>query len=497
MPRTGPRQTTEQWVTRAQALWGVNYDYSKVEYSGAFTSVTIICPTHGAFQKTPAEHTRKDSPTGCPACGGSKALSFQDWEARATLAHRGKYDYSKAESEWTNVTSKITIVCPVHGAFKQQPSTHVQRRKGKVVTSGCAACGRAKGSDKITRSAREEFNDKLLELWGGPPPYDLSDFEYITAHTKSNVSCPDHGAYLLKPNTLLNGWSCPTCHRGLSTTQSRPHDKLAGLLPEARHNCKSIIAPAELDMYWPESNLAVEVNGCYWHSDRHKPRTYHLDKTLACKAVGIQLLHFWDFEINRNPDLVASMINQRLGRVRKLYARKLEVVSLAAKDARAFLNKHHLQGYANAGASYGLQTKSGRLAMVMTFGKPRFNKSAEWELIRLASHQGITVVGGASRLLAAFEKDHNPSSVLTYADLRYSRGHVYRKLGFVFQHRSPPSYLWFRGCKFLSRYQSQKHKLASFLEEFDPAISEADNMYANNYVRIYDCGNLTYLKTYS
>ncbi len=34
------------------------------------------------------------------------------------------------------------------------------------------------------------------------------------------------------------------------------------------------------------------------------------------------------------------------------------------------------------------------------------------------------------------------------------------------------------------------------LEKFDPAKSEAENMKANGYNRIYDCGNMVFEKIY-
>jgi hypothetical protein len=38
----------------------------------------------------------------------------------------------------------------------------------------------------------------------------------------------------------------------------------------------------------------------------------------------------------------------------------------------------------------------------MTFGKPRFNKNYEYELVRFASKLGTKVIGGAGKLLKYF-----------------------------------------------------------------------------------------------
>ena len=129
----------------------------------------------------------------------------------------------------------------------------------------------------------------------------------------------------------------------------------------------------------------------------------------------------------------------------------------------------------------------------MTFGKPRFNKNHDWELIRFASKLGIHVVGGASKLLAHFRKSHS-GSVVSYADRRYSDGNLYEKLGFKKAGVSKPNYWYVKKNSRLSRYACQKHKLQAVLGDgFDPNLSEEENMYMNGWTRYHDCGNLVYV----
>lgn len=43
----------------------------------------------------------------------------------------------------------------------------------------------------------------------------------------------------------------------------------------------------------------------------------------------------------------------------------------------------------------------------------------------------------------------------------------------------------------MSRYGAQKHKLAKLLgADFNEALTEVENMYANNWFRFWDCGTL-------
>ena len=87
----------------------------------------------------------------------------------------------------------------------------------------------------------------------------------------------------------------------------------------------------------------------------------------------------------------------------------------------------------------------------MTFGKPRFTKGANWELIRYCTIGSFSVVGGASKLLSYFRK-HNSGSIITYADRRWSIGNLYEKLGFTFIGNSEPNYYYVKNYDRISRY---------------------------------------------
>lgn len=64
------KPTTEEFIERAIKVHGDYYDYSEVEYVDAFTKVKIICPEHGPFYQTPADHVNGGK--GCPVCKESK-----------------------------------------------------------------------------------------------------------------------------------------------------------------------------------------------------------------------------------------------------------------------------------------------------------------------------------------------------------------------------------------------------------------------------------------
>jgi hypothetical protein len=64
--------TTEVFISRARAIHGNKYDYSRAKYTAAKQNVIIGCPVHGWFEQTPSNHTHKTYPKGCPKCGGQQ-----------------------------------------------------------------------------------------------------------------------------------------------------------------------------------------------------------------------------------------------------------------------------------------------------------------------------------------------------------------------------------------------------------------------------------------
>lgn len=63
---TGKNKTTKEWIEEAKKIHNDIYDYSKSEYKGITTPITIICKTHGEFQQLPYVHAKMGC--GCPKC---------------------------------------------------------------------------------------------------------------------------------------------------------------------------------------------------------------------------------------------------------------------------------------------------------------------------------------------------------------------------------------------------------------------------------------------
>lgn len=249
------RMTTERFIRKAREVHGDKYDYSKTEVIGDNkTKVCVICPEHGEFWTTPNNHLRG---ARCPECYGTPKLTTEEFIERANRVHNGKYDYSR--SVYDGNKSKVEIICPEHGPFWQNASTHMkgaqcpvcsntqritqevflerapkihenkydyskvhfdnldefvtiicpvhgeyqQRAKVHYRGYGCPMCG---GSMRLTT---EEFAEKANKVHEGK--YDYSKSEYVNTSTKVCIICPEHGEFWQVPNNHLLGAGCPKC----------------------------------------------------------------------------------------------------------------------------------------------------------------------------------------------------------------------------------------------------------------------------------------------
>ena len=186
------KKSIEQFIKESRTVHGDKYDYSKVEYYNIDKKVCIICPEHGEFWQTPYHHLNG---CGCPKCVG-QGKTTEDVVEEFKKIHGDKYDYSKVE--YTNSLKKVCIICPEHGEFWQSPTNHLNG-------CGCPKCSNVKHktTNEFIKESRTVHGDK----------YDYSKVEYVNAHTKVCIICPEHGEFWQTPADNLNGHGCRKCSR--------------------------------------------------------------------------------------------------------------------------------------------------------------------------------------------------------------------------------------------------------------------------------------------
>lgn len=133
-----------------------------------------------------------------------------------------------------------------------------------------------------------------------------------------------------------------------------------------------------------------------------------------------------------------------LGRFIPVYARNCEIRRIGRQEAADFLKETHSYGDAACRYRYGMFVKRntgssglhpGDLVAVAEFSNARkwmkgekIIRSYEWT--RYASLPDTRVTGGMGKFLRHFIEEVNPDDIMSYADLEWSEGDVYEKLGF-------------------------------------------------------------------
>ena len=146
--RTKRTHPVDEFLKLAREIHGNKYDYSKVNYVNKRTKVCIICPTHGEFMQSPQKHLAGQ---GCEKCFRASLatrykLGKEKFIERANVVHNGFYDYSAVE--YVNSMTYVNIICPIHGSFKQIPSSHL---KGH----GCPKCADIENGIKRRKWTKE------------------------------------------------------------------------------------------------------------------------------------------------------------------------------------------------------------------------------------------------------------------------------------------------------------------------------------------------------
>lgn len=351
---------------------------------------------------------------------------------------------------------------------------------------------------------KKSYDETILNNEYDEPMFSFE--EYLRVHKKNRYSelkfrCKRCGKIFSAFHTNGTHRRCPECYpRNIDFEENEIFEFLKSIYHgEIIYGIggKKIISPLELDFYIPEKKIAFEFDGLYWHSEENgKDEGYHLYKTEECEKLDIQLIHIFEDEWIDKNKIVKDRIKNLLGiYTNTVYARKCVVKEVDKTITRKFMNNYHIQGDCVSKVNIGLFFND-ELVSMMTFGKSRFNKNYEWELLRFCNKEGYHVIGGAGKLLKYFEREFSPLSLISYADRRWSIGNLYRKLGFKEIESSRPAYFYIkRHCRF-SRILFQKHKLKDKLEKFDESISEVENMKNNGYYRIWDCGNRVFKKEY-
>lgn len=278
------------------------------------------------------------------------------------------------------------------------------------------------------------------------------------------ISSKESSAYRNLMNHATKGKSpCPFCgdepvgYRNTSSGSRYEHE-LASLYPNftVRSYRPEWMGGKEIDLFDPVSNVGVEFHGLFAHSDRtSKTPSYHEHKADLCEANGVQLIQVYETEWVQHREQVIDKLDAifhvNMGRK---FARKLSVRELndtkGREVANMFMDENHINGHSSSQWAVGLFDGDEPVA-VCTFkygtgyaaGGHVEGTEKYWELNRYATKLHMSVVGGISRCVKAFERSHpEVKNIVSFADRRWtcpSRS-AYSSSGFVETGRCEPNY---------------------------------------------------------
>lgn len=154
----------------------------------------------------------------CKECGCVKRSTREEFIRRAKEIHNNRYNYSKVE--YKNSKTKVIIICPEHGEFKQKPGSH-------LLLSGCPFCIK-KSENRVKELLLEYFKDWIIifnkKIWDKYKDYNhrrFCDFWMEKDNLKVIVEYDGKQHYM---PVCFNGMSLKKAEKEFENTQIK--DKL-------------------------------------------------------------------------------------------------------------------------------------------------------------------------------------------------------------------------------------------------------------------------------
>ena len=135
------------------------------EYKGNNEYITVRCKIHDYVYKTTPH--RISGGANCQKCyddrrGKTIKKSYEQIIKECREVHGDKYQYPNLGQEYKTNKSKITIICPIHGSFKQSINKHCTRQQG------CPKCNQShmeRDIDKILKDNYFNYKDQYRPVW--------------------------------------------------------------------------------------------------------------------------------------------------------------------------------------------------------------------------------------------------------------------------------------------------------------------------------------------
>jgi len=251
----------DKFINDVTEIYKGKYNYSKFIWNGWHEEGIIICPEHGEFNKTPANHKRQ----GCPVCKEAETKIARDIKnkdaffSNAKQKYNNKYDYSISVYKGTH--SPIDIICPIHGKFTLTPNEHLNG-------NACHKCAMEEMKKNLLIKNSKEFFRQAKIIHNNK--YDYSISVYKGGDKPIDIICPEHGKFTIKRagkhTSKEREQGCPKCKKGsMSIPETRICEYLSSWGYKYEYNYKfkdnEYLSNKPFDFYLTDLNIIIEYDG--------------------------------------------------------------------------------------------------------------------------------------------------------------------------------------------------------------------------------------------
>jgi very-short-patch-repair endonuclease len=196
---------------------------------------------------------------GIPSRSEVREQNFKSFISTSQQIHKNKYDYSLVD--YKSSQTKVTIICPIHGNFEQQPHCH-------KIGQGCPACGKESRCGS-THERNKTFISKSTKVHSKKYQYDSTDYKNLL--TKVKIVCPEHGPFVQTPKAHLRGQGCPDCanlvrsnlqkSKGELIIESYLNNRNIEYVPQKTFEGCKFKQLLRFDFYLPKLKMLIEYDG--------------------------------------------------------------------------------------------------------------------------------------------------------------------------------------------------------------------------------------------
>lgn len=420
----------------------------------------------------------------CKYCG-------EEFEAIGTQAYCNRYHYATCV-----ICGKQFVYDPrtLKQCCSRKCSSELRKQSIQATKKICKLCGKEFIPENNTQIYCKDIHFAPCVICGEPVQIPYNENYWL------DRTCSIECTTRRRANTCIErygvDWPCQLeqC-RQASGAKSTVNDKFKsicesnGILLESEYHLGSY----SYDFKVVDQNILIELDPTYTHNVignhwnlKGLAYDYHKLKSELAESQGFQCIHIFDWD---DCTKILNIIRPK----QAVYARQCEILEVSSTDCDSFLNWYHLQNTCR-GQKFKLGLyHNGELIQVMAFGKPRYNKNYQWELLRLCTKSGYCVIGGASKLFRYFINNYNPQSTISYCDKSKFKGEVYTEIGMSLKYTTPPAKVWSNGNqKITDNLLRQRGFDQIFHTEFGKGTSNDELMLKHGWLPVYDCGQAVY-----